>query len=99
MRTPKDGGQPCSYPACVPYSRTQQGTVRAIATSRTQSGRRRLLCCPTWATHFAATRETIFFDRRPSAEQVMMALKMLLVRVALADISFERGVTEAPVRA
>src|SRR5213592_2759037 len=99
MRKPNDWGQPCPHPACPYYRRRQQGHVSAIATYLTHSGQRRLLRCHTWATHFAETRETIFFDLRTSEEKGMMALKMLLVRVDLAGISFVLGVTEATVLA
>ena len=99
MRTPKDWGQPCPNPACVHYSRMQCGNVSAIATYLTQSGKRRILRCRTCATHFAETRETVFFDLRTSEEKVMMALKMLLVRVDLTGICFVLGVTEATVLA
>ena len=77
----------------------QQGNVSAIATYLTQSGKRRIFCCHTCATHFSETRETVFFDLRTSEEKVMMALKMLLVRVDLAGIGFVLGVTEATVLA
>jgi IS1 family transposase len=99
MRTPKDWGQPCPNPECVHYRRMQQGNVSAIATYLTQSGKRRVLRCHTCATHFAETRETVFFDLRTSEEKVMMALKMLLVRVDLAGICFVLGVTEETVLA
>src|SRR5712691_11058776 len=99
MRTPKDWGQPCPNPACVHYSRMTCGNVSAIATYLTQSGKRRIFRCRTCETHFAETRETVFFDLRTSEEKVMMALKMLLVRVDLAGISFVLGVTEATVLA
>ena len=42
MRKPKDWGQPCPNPACTHYRRLQQGNVSAIATSLTQSGKRRI---------------------------------------------------------
>jgi IS1 family transposase len=77
----------------------QQGNVSAIATYLTQSGKRRVLRCHTCAPHFAETRETVFFDLRTSEEKVMMALKMLLVRVDLAGICFVLGVTEETVLA
>jgi IS1 family transposase len=99
MRKPKDWGQPCPNPECPHYRRMQQGNVSAIATYLTQSGKRRVLRCRTCATHFAETRETIFFDLRTSEEKVMMALKMLLVRVDLTGISFVLGVTEETVLA
>ena len=97
MRKPKDWGQACPNPACTHYRRMRQGNVSAIATYLTQSGKRRIFCCHTCATHFAETRETVFFDLRTSEEKVMMALKMLLVRVDLTGISFVLGVTEETV--
>jgi IS1 family transposase/transposase-like protein len=99
MRKPKDWGQPCPHPECTHYRRLQQGNVSAIATYLTQSGKRRIFCCHTCATRFSETRETVFFDLRTPAEKVMMALKMLLVRVDLAGIGFVLGVTEATVLA
>ena len=73
--------------------------MSAIATYLTQSGKRRILRCRTCTTPFSETRETVFFDLRTSEEKVMMALKMLLVRVDLAGIGFVLGVTEATVLA
>jgi IS1 family transposase len=73
--------------------------VSAIATYLTQSGKRRIFRCHTCATPFSATRETVFFDLRTSEDKVMMALKMLLVRVDLAGIGFVLGGTEATVLA
>src|SRR5438874_9339542 len=99
MRKPKDWGHPCPNPECPHYRRIQQGTVSAIATYLTQSGKRRIFRCHTCETPFSETRETIFFDLRTSEEKVMMALKMLLVRVDLAGIGFVLGVTEATVLA
>src|SRR5438132_2764110 len=99
MRKPKDWGQPCPNPECTHSRRMQQGNVSAIATYLTQSGKRRIFRCHTCATHFAETRETVFFDLRTAAEKIMMALKMLLVRVDLAGIGFVLGVTEATVLA
>src|SRR5712691_417024 len=99
MRTPKDWGQPCPNPACTHYRRMQQGNVSAIATYLTQSGKRRIFRCHTCETPFSETRETVFFDLRTSEEKIMMALKMLLVRVDLAGIGFVLGVTEATVLA
>lgn len=99
MRKPKDWGQPCPNPECPHYRRMQQGNVSAIATYLTHSGKRRIFRCHTCATHFAETRETVFFDLRTSEEKVMMALKMLLVRVDLAGICFVLGVTEETVLA
>jgi hypothetical protein len=99
MRKPKNWGQPCPNPECTHYRRMQQGNVSAIATYLTQSGKRRICRCHTCATPFAETRETVFFDLRTSEEKVMMALKMLLVRVDLAGLGFVRSVTEETVLA
>ena len=97
MRKPKDWGQPCPNPKCFHYRRMRQGNVSAIATYLTQSGKRRIFRCHTCETPFSETRETVFFDLRTSEDKVMMALKMLLVRVDLAGIGFVLGVTEATV--
>src|SRR5882762_3632576 len=99
MRKPKEWGQPCPNPACTHYRRLQQGNVSAIATYLTQSGKRRIFRCHSCELPFSETRETVFFDLRTSEEKVMMALKMLLVRVDLAGIGFVLGVTEATVLA
>jgi hypothetical protein len=97
MRKPKDWGQPCPNPECFHYRRMQQGNVSAIATYLTQSGKRRICRCHTCETPFSETRETGFFDLRTSEDKVMMALKMLLVRVDLAGLGFVLGVTEETV--
>jgi IS1 family transposase len=73
--------------------------VSAIATYLTHSGKRRIFRCHTCETQFSETRETVFFDLRTTEDKVMMALKMLLVRVDLAGISFVLGVTEETVLA
>ena len=99
MRKPKDWGHPCPNPACPDYKRMQQGNVSAIATYLTHSGKRRILRCRTCPTHFAETRDTVFFDLRTSKEKGIMALTMLLVRVDLAGIGFVLGVTEEMVLA
>jgi IS1 family transposase/transposase-like protein len=99
MRTPKDWGQPCPNPECTHYNRMKQGNVSAIATYLTQSGKRRIFRCHTCEAQFSETRDTVFFDLRTAEEKVMMALKMLLVRVDLAGIGFVLGVTEETVLA
>ena len=74
-----------------------RGNISAIATYMTQSGKRRIFCCSKCERPFSETRDTVFFDLRTPEEKVMMALKMLLVKVALSDISFVLGVTEETV--
>ena len=97
MRTPKDWGQPCPNHECTHYSRRQRGNVSAIATYLTQSGKRRIFRCQACGTSFSETRDTAFFDLRTPEERVILALKMLLVRVDLSGISFVLGVTEETV--
>jgi IS1 family transposase len=99
MRKPRAWGQPCPNPECSLYNRMHKGNVSAISTSMTHSGKRRILRCTQCKRCFAETRDTVFFDLRTSEEKVMMALKMLLVRVDLAGIGFVLGVTEATVLA
>jgi IS1 family transposase len=65
----------------------------------TQSGKRRIFRCSKCERPFSETRDTVFFDLRSPEEKVLMALKMLLVKVALSDIGFVLGVTEETVLA
>ena len=97
MRKPKDWGQPCPNPTCSHSRLFNRGNVRAIATYLTQSGKRRIFLCSACGKTFSETRDTVFFDLRTPEEKVMMALKMLLVKVALSDIGFVLGVTEETV--
>lgn len=76
-----------------------RGNIRAISTSLTQSGKRRIFPCTPCGTPFSATRDTVFFDLKTPAEKVMMARKMLLVKVDLAGIACVLGVTEETVLA
>lgn len=71
--------------------------MSAISTYLTQSGKRRIFLCSKCARTFSETRDTVFFALKTPEEKVMMALKMLLVKVALTDIGFVLGVTEATV--
>jgi transposase-like protein len=97
MRKPKAWGQPCPHPDCASYRLLNRGNVSAISTYLTQSGKRRIFRCKDCEGTFSETRATVFFDLRTSAEKVMMALKMLLVKVALADMGFVLGVTAETV--
>jgi hypothetical protein len=99
MRTPKAWGQPCPNPDCADAQMINRGNIRAISTYLTQSGKRRIFQCTKCGTPFSETRDTVFFDLKTPEEKVMMALKMLLVKVDLAGISFVLGVTEATVLA
>jgi IS1 family transposase/transposase-like protein len=97
MRKPQDWGQPCPNPDCSHYRLINRGNMSAIATYLTQSGKRRIFRCSACEQPFSETRDTVFFDLRTPEEKVIMALKMLLVKVALSDMGFVLGVTEATV--
>src|SRR4051812_27395335 len=97
MRTPKAWGQPCPNPDCAYAQMINRGNIRAVSTDLTQSGKRRIFQCTKCGTPFSETRDTVFFDLKTPEEKVMMALKMLLVKVALSGIGFVLGVTEATV--
>lgn len=97
MRKPKDWGQPCPNPDCTQYRLMNRGNISALSTYLTQSGKRRIFLCSACETTFSETRDTVFFDLRTPEDKVMMALKMLLVKVGLTDIGFVLGVTEETV--
>lgn len=97
MRKPQDWGQPCPNADCSHYRLMHRGNVSAISTYLTQSGKRRIFLCSQCKRPFSETRDTVFFDLKTPEEKIIMALKMLLVKVALSDIGFVLGVTEATV--
>ena len=97
MRKPKDWGQPCPNADCSHYRLMNRGNVSAISTYLTQSGKRRIFLCSKCERTFSETRDTVYFDLKTPEEKIIMALKMLLVKVALSDIGFVLGVTEATV--
>lgn len=99
MKKPKNWNQPCPNPSCSHYRLQNRGNISAISTYLTQSGKRRIFRCKLCGTTFSETRETVFFDLRTSEETVMLALKMLLVKVSLTGIAFVLGVTEETVLA
>lgn len=97
MKRPKNWNQPCPNTTCCQYGQRNQGNIRSITTYMTRSGKRRIFECTTCGERFSETRDTVFFDLRTPEEKVMMALKMVLVRVSLSNISFVLGVKEATV--
>jgi IS1 family transposase/transposase-like protein len=99
MRRPRAWGQPCPNAKCPFFKLMDRGNVSAISTYMTESGKRRIFRCQRCATTFSETRDTVFFDLRTSEEKVLMALKMLLVRVDLSGISFVLGMHEETVLA
>jgi len=97
MRKPTNWNQPCPNTACSYYGQKNQGNIRSIASYITQTGKRRIFECTTCGRQFSETRETVFFDLRTPEEKVIMALKLILVRVSLTKIAFVLGVTEETV--
>jgi IS1 family transposase/transposase-like protein len=99
MRRPRAWGHPCPNAKCPLFKLMDRGNVSAISTYMTESGKRRIFRCQRCETTFSETRDTVFFDLRTSEEKVLMALKMLLVRVDLSGIAFVLGVHEETVLA
>jgi len=97
MRKPQEWSQACPNPECSHYRLMKRGNVSALATYLTQSGKRRIFGCKVCGRSFSEMRDTVFFDLRTPEEKVMMALKMVLVKVGLSSISFVLGVTEETV--
>jgi IS1 family transposase/transposase-like protein len=97
MRKAKKWNQPCPNTTCSRYGQKNQGNIRSIASYMTQSGKRRIFECTICGEQFSETRDTVFFDLRTPEEKVMMALKMILVRVSLSNISFVLGMKEETV--
>ena len=75
------------------------GNVRALATSQTQSGRRRIFACTRCGAQCSETRQTVFFALRTPAEQVIIVLKLLLGQVEWTSLSVALGVTEETILA
>lgn len=94
MRKPKQWNQPCPNKDCKLNGLLNKGNITSRATYMTQSGRRRVFNCSRCGTNFSETRDTVFFDLRTSEEKVIIALKMILVKVGLSDISFVLGIKE-----
>ncbi len=97
MKKPKNWGQPCPNPDCSHYRLMDRGNIRVLSTYMTRSGKRRIFRCNLCQRTFSETQDTVFFDLRTPEEKVMMALKMILVRVDLSGICFVLGVTEETV--
>ena len=97
MRPTTNWNQPCPNKTCSHYGQKNQGNIRSIASYLTQTGKRRIFQCKTCGQQFSETRDTVFFDLRTPEDKVMMALKMILVRVSLTNIAFVLGVTEETV--
>lgn len=97
MKKPRNWEQTCPNPDCSKYNQNSQESIISIATYMTKSGKRRIFKCKQCNKLFSETRDTVFFDLKTSEEKVMMALKMILVKVDLSGISFVLGVKEETV--
>lgn len=94
MKKAQDWNQPCPDKNCNFYGQLNKGNIISISTYMTQSGKRRIFHCNSCKTSFSETRDTVFFDLRTPEDKVMMALKMILVKVGLSGISFVLEVKE-----
>ncbi len=97
MKKPQNWGQSCPNRNCNCYNKNSQGNIRSVASYLTKSGKRRIFECKVCNEMFSETRDTVFYNLRTSEEKVMMALKMILVKVELSGISFVLGVKEETV--
>ena len=97
MQNPRTWGQPCPNPECSHYRLMHRGNISAISTLSDPERQTAHLPLQHVSASFSETRDPVFFDLRTPEEKVMMALKMLLVKVALSDIGFVLGVTEETV--
>lgn len=94
MRRASDWNQPCPNEECISHGQINQGNIISIGTYKTKSGKRRIFRCKTCYNTFSETRDTAFFDLKTEEEKVMMALKMILVKVDITGIAFVLDVKE-----
>ena len=87
MRRASDWNQPCPNKKCMDYGQANQGNIISISTYMTKSGKRHIFRCTTCNETFSETRDTVFFDLKTEEEKVMMALKMILVKVDITGIA------------
>ncbi len=88
MRRVSEWNEPCPNKNCASYGQINQGNIISISTYMTQNGKRRIFQCKTCKKKFSETHDTVFFDLKTDEEKVMMALKMILVKVDISGISF-----------
>ena len=97
MSKAKKWGQSCPNSSCSYYRLIDRGNISAISTYMSQSGKRRIFKCSICGETFSETRDTVFFDLKTHEDKVMMALKMILVKVGLSGIAFVLNVKEETV--
>ena len=94
MKKAQNWNQPCLNKNCILYGQLNKDNIISQSTYMTQSGKRRIFHCKNCKTNFSETRDTVFFDLKTPEDKIMMALKMVLVKVGLSDISFVLDVKE-----
>ena len=94
MKRASRWNQPCPDKNCTHYGQINQGNIISISTYMTKSGKRRIFRCNTCNKTFSETRDTVFFNLNTEEEKIMMALKMILVKVGITGIAFVLNVKE-----
>jgi hypothetical protein len=79
------------------YGQINQGNIISISTYITKSGKWHIFRCNTCNEAFSETRDTAFFDLKTEEKKVIMALKMILVKVDITGIAFVLDVKEDTV--
>lgn len=97
MRKAQDWNQPCPNKDCKLYGQVNKGNIVSISTYKTKSGKRRIFECKSCEETFSESRDTVFFDLRTPLVVVILALKMILVKVGLSNISFVLGIKEQTI--
>jgi IS1 family transposase/transposase-like protein len=97
MRKAKNWNEACPNKKCENYGELGLGNIISTATYKSQSGPRRVFKCKSCGESFSETRGTVFFDLRTPEEKVIMALKMILVRVHLGAICFVLDIKEETI--
>ena len=97
MRRASDWNQPCPNKNCMGYGQINQGNIISISTYMTKSGKRHIFRCNTCREAFSETRDTAFFNLKTEEEKVIMALKMILVKMDITGIAFVLGVKKDTV--
>ena len=97
MRKAQNWNQPCPNKDCQYHGQMNKGNISSISTYMTESGKRRIFKCSHCKETFSETRDTVFFDLRTPEEKVIMALKIILVKVSLSGICFVLTVKEETI--
>lgn len=97
MRKAQNWNQPCPNKKCKQYGQVNKGNISSISTYMSNSGKRRIFKCSICDETFSETKDTVFYNLQTREEKVMMALKMILVRVSLSGISFVLEVKEETI--